>query len=259
MRKYFCRFRGTAILLLFGYLRFVLLRGCVFVFLVLFVFFVIIFCAFSSLFVRVKSFCKKIKNKRSKTALITSFTLLLLEYTYFSYLIKITFRLGIKSNQTDFEGRNGYSNKEAQGRLARDLINAVVEDDLVKLKRLLSSGVSPNVCNSEGSTALHEAAKYSRTEVINLLVKYGASVNTVTLFGNTPLHHAVVSHSTAVIKLLLLHKANARLRNIHNESPLDRARQLKREGAVRLLKKYSWTHNSNTEWMHLCYTTSLFS
>ena len=178
-------------------------------------------------------------NKKSKTALITSFTLLLLGYTYFSYLIKITFHLGIKSNQTDFEGRNDCSNKEAQGGLARDLINAVVEDDLVKLKRLLSSGVSPNVCNSEGSTALHEAAKYNRTEVINLLVKYGASVNTATLFGNTPLHHAVVSHSTAVIKLLLLHKANARLRNIHNETPLDRARQLKREGAVRLLKKYS--------------------
>ena len=150
----------------------------------------------------------------------------------------IIFLLVITS-EVDFKGRNDYSNKEEKRWFARDLINAVVEDDLAKLKRLLSSGVSPNGCNSEGSTALHEAAKYNRTEVINLLVKYGASVNTATLFGNTPLHHAVVSHSTAVIKLLLLHGANARVRNIHNETPLDRARQLKREGAVRLLKKYS--------------------
>ena len=68
---------------------FVLLLGCIFVLFVPFVIFVIFvpFVLFV-LFVRVKSFCKK--NKKFKTALITSFTLLLnssyYKHEYFSII-----------------------------------------------------------------------------------------------------------------------------------------------------------------------------
>ena len=62
-------------LFLFAYLRFMLLLGCVFMFLVL-------FGAFLCFLVRVKSFRKKKINKKLKTVLMTS-CILLLNFSYY--------------------------------------------------------------------------------------------------------------------------------------------------------------------------------
>ena len=53
------------------------------------------------------------------------------------------------------------------------------------------------------TTALHQAARGGRKEIIQILLEKGAEINATTDIGMTPLHYAVLSEDAEVIALLL--------------------------------------------------------
>ncbi|MDX1614897.1 MAG: ankyrin repeat domain-containing protein [Candidatus Promineifilaceae bacterium] len=52
---------------------------------------------------------------------------------------------------------------------------------------LLEAGADPNLQNDIGNTALHQAAKWARTETIPILVEHGASLDIENMRGETPI------------------------------------------------------------------------
>ena len=67
---------------------------------------------------------------------------------------------------------------------------------------LIEAGVNVNVTNSNGTTPLHDAAKWSETTVA-ILVKAGAEVNVKDGWGKRPLHNARDYDNTRICPILL--------------------------------------------------------
>jgi ankyrin repeat protein len=66
------------------------------------------------------------------------------------------------------------------------------------------AGVSPNLCNSDGWSALHWAARADRVELVGFLVERGALLESRTSEGHTPLHIAAM-HGSGQAACVLLH------------------------------------------------------
>ena len=67
------------------------------------------------------------------------------------------------------------------------------------------------VVASEGDSALHEAARYGDTELMEVLVANGATVDFLNLLGRTPFHHAVHFDNFEVAEALVIYGANPAL------------------------------------------------
>jgi len=75
--------------------------------------------------------------------------------------------------------------------------------------------------NNSGATALHEAYKEGRLEIVSQLITLGAKVNEQDAKGNTPLHLAApAAKHEAALALLLENNADPNLRDEHGETPL---------------------------------------
>jgi len=72
---------------------------------------------------------------------------------------------------------------------------------------LLNRGANINAANQCGITALHNAVRSKKMEIIELLLKKGAYVNARDSYSVTPLHLAVDNGSEEIVKLLLSHGA----------------------------------------------------
>jgi ankyrin repeat protein len=72
---------------------------------------------------------------------------------------------------------------------------------------LLSRGADVNAQDSEGESALWDAARRGNLEVVKLLVRKHVQVNIRTKDGDTPLYAAVSRGNTDVVKYLLSHGA----------------------------------------------------
>jgi len=71
-----------------------------------------------------------------------------------------------------------------------------------------------NVCNSEGTTALHAACSRGNTAMIETLLKVeGIEINRQDRSGNTPLHLACATGTLATIATLIKHGATYELKN----------------------------------------------
>jgi ankyrin repeat protein len=70
-------------------------------------------------------------------------------------------------------------------------------------------------------TALHEAARSGRADVVELLLEHGSDINATELEGDTPLHTAVKwgGHED-VVKVLIAHKANVNAGDKDGMTPL---------------------------------------
>lgn len=136
----------------------------------------------------------------------------------------------------------------------------------------------PNACNAEGTTALHSAAMYGRSELVPLLICAGAKINirstgrgatplhlacqnkrTTTASalldvpdcdvnaqdsrGNTPLHYACVSGSAPLVQLLLKYSPNLQLRNVEGKTPLNEAEDRMALRMVQLLRGQLLSNN----------------
>ena len=68
------------------------------------------------------------------------------------------------------------------------LLQAIYDDDMVEVRRLVAMGVNLDQRDANGSTALHYASAKGQVEVIKLLVEHGADKEAKTANGATPLH-----------------------------------------------------------------------
>ena len=82
-----------------------------------------------------------------------------------------------------------------------------------------------DVSDVDGWTALHNATRFNRTGVVQLLLHKGADVNKQDYDKNTPLHYVAQHNYTEVARLLIQNGADVNIRNDRNKTPLDDARK----------------------------------
>lgn len=89
--------------------------------------------------------------------------------------------------------------------LKKQLFNAIEQNDIAEVKKLLEQNVDVNETNKRGETPLHVAAKATENqdkaaEIATVLIAAGADINTGRV---TPLQYAVRSNNIPVVKVLL--------------------------------------------------------
>jgi ankyrin repeat protein len=80
-------------------------------------------------------------------------------------------------------------------------------NDCGLLRELLQSGASVNGCDSDGRTALMDAAAWGRLESAQVLISHGADVNARDSGGNTALRFARMNKHRTLVRLLRQHSA----------------------------------------------------
>ena len=88
---------------------------------------------------------------------------------------------------------------------------------------LLQAGVGINAVTRQGRTALHEAARFGRSEVVQLLLDNGAALQVTDNEGRTPLHDAALSGSKETVELLLVAGLDPRSLTQEGTTPLHEA------------------------------------
>ena len=102
-----------------------------------------------------------------------------------------------------------------------DYWEAIDKNDLKKLRQLVADypELITSSVDSDGSTCLHDAAKYGTYELVEELLKLGADPNS-RASGRTPLHCAVLLAKVPTIKLLLEHGADPNILSKDGETPM---------------------------------------
>jgi len=107
----------------------------------------------------------------------------------------------------------------------KDLLRAILHEDIDKAREALKDGADVNARDSEGWTALHWAASGRSVEIVRLLLKAGADINAQDNTGSTALIWAVnpinmADSETETVKLLLENGANVDTKNNRGETAL---------------------------------------
>ena len=127
-------------------------------------------------------------------------------------------------NATDSKGRTVLGRAARSGKkelvefllekgATEDIFAAAIVGHTDKVAALLKQ--DPKLINardSDGKTALHWAALYGQTKVMELLLANKADVNSLDEDGFTPLHWAATFNQSDAVKLLLANKANMNLK-----------------------------------------------
>lgn len=100
------------------------------------------------------------------------------------------------------------SGQEEPEDLPSEIFDAVVEDDVNKLRRLLEAGADPNQVGADGRTALHMAITLSEISTttygqVQTLLTWGANPNLADADGFTPMHAASLRDDEALMMALL--------------------------------------------------------
>ncbi|XP_006267399.1 protein phosphatase 1 regulatory subunit 16A isoform X1 [Alligator mississippiensis] len=101
------------------------------------------------------------------------------------------------------------------------LLEAAARNDVEEVRHVLQSGVSPNLCNEDGLTALHQCCIDDYGDVVKLLLAAGASVNACDSELWTPLHAAATCGHLHLVELLVQHGANLLAVNADGNMPYD--------------------------------------
>ena len=127
-------------------------------------------------------------------------------------------------NATDSKGRTVLGRADRSGKkelvefllekgATEDIFAAAIVGHTDKVAAFLKQ--DPKLINardSGGKTALHWAALYGQTKVMELLLANKADVNSLDEDGFTPLHWAATFNQSDAVKLLLVNKANMNLK-----------------------------------------------
>ncbi|XP_076620004.1 uncharacterized protein LOC143341171 [Colletes latitarsis] len=106
----------------------------------------------------------------------------------------------------------------------RGIWYAAQYDDLDRVKTLLKKGVSANIEDSAGYTALHYASRNGHYEICKILLENNASVNAQTRCGHaTALHRAATQGHVNIVQLLLKSGANPNIKDADGYIALYRA------------------------------------
>lgn len=144
---------------------------------------------------------------------------------------------GLAVNETDNAGKT-------------PLYIAILQNDIINSKLLLTNGANTDIPVSEGSL-LHIACSKYNIELISLLIENKAPLNKTNDFGNTPLMDAAIKNQLDIADLLLNAKPDVNIVNNKKWAPLhlaawkgykDFAQKLLATGANPDLKgEYGWT------------------
>ncbi|KAI4475845.1 hypothetical protein M0802_015007 [Mischocyttarus mexicanus] len=106
----------------------------------------------------------------------------------------------------------------------RGIWDAAQYNNINKVEGLLIKGISADIEDSAGYTALHYAARHGNYRICEMLLKYGANVNAKTRCGQaTALHRAATQGHYYVVEVLLKYGANANLKDADEYTALHRA------------------------------------
>ncbi|KAL7990246.1 hypothetical protein Chor_010600 [Crotalus horridus] len=108
------------------------------------------------------------------------------------------------------------------------LLEAAGRNDVEEVQQLLQNGLSPDLCNEDGLTALHQALLPSPQcciddygQIVELLLEAGADVNACDSELWTPLHAAATCGHLPLVGLLLQRGANLLAVNSDGNMPYD--------------------------------------
>ncbi|XP_054479084.1 protein phosphatase 1 regulatory subunit 16A [Anoplopoma fimbria] len=101
------------------------------------------------------------------------------------------------------------------------LLDATARNDLEEVRELLNNGVSPDLVNEDGLTALHQCCIDDFVEVVQCLLDAGACVNACDSELWTPLHAAATCGHTGLVQLLILSGADLLAVNADGNMPYD--------------------------------------
>lgn len=126
----------------------------------------------------------------------------------------------------EFSKKNAKSAKAGSKRgIAFDdsvvLLEAAARNDIDEVRRLLMKGVSPDSCNEDGLTALHQCCIDDNEPMLSLLLEYGANVNAEDSEKWTPLHAAATCGHLRLVRILISRGANLLAVNADGNMPYD--------------------------------------
>ena len=84
----------------------------------------------------------------------------------------------------------------------RELIEAVENNNIDKLKEFINNKVDINYQTEKGDTALILASYYGNIEIVKLLIKAGANKDITDRWGFTAIDYAIDKNYKQIIKLL---------------------------------------------------------
>ncbi|XP_028410073.1 protein phosphatase 1 regulatory subunit 16A-like isoform X2 [Dendronephthya gigantea] len=128
-----------------------------------------------------------------------------------------------------FEARESASNDEPKSKKrAKRQINftsnivmleAATREDLDEVASLLENGVSPDLANEDGLTALHQSCIDGCDDMVKYLIEHKANVNACDNELWTPLHAAAACGHLSIIKYLLKNGADIMALNLDGNLP----------------------------------------
>jgi ankyrin repeat protein len=128
------------------------------------------------------------------------------------------------------------------------LLAAVKKSDFAAVQQLLRQGMSVNVSQPDGSTALHWAVESDDREMTRLLIKAGADVKCANRYGMTPLHLAAVNGNAAMIRDLLDAGADANAVLPEGETVLMTAARTGSAESLKLLLEHGAKVDARENW-----------
>ncbi|WOH06647.1 hypothetical protein DCAR_0626075 [Daucus carota subsp. sativus] len=112
--------------------------------------------------------------------------------------------------------------EESADNIKLDAIHAFArEGELDSLIKRIESGVSVDLKDSEGRTALHWAVDRGHLNITEALVKEKADINAKDNEGQTPLHYAAVCERESIAKFLVKENADMNIKDDENNRPSD--------------------------------------
>lgn len=129
-------------------------------------------------------------------------------------ILKALIDLGASLNMTNSQGRtaldtallaqrNQAANLLIQYGSSSSLLTNILRKDTEGVNNELRHGKNPNITVSGYGTLLHVAAKYSSTEIVEILLAFRAEVNAKSQVGETPLNLAAERGDLSIVQLLI--------------------------------------------------------
>ncbi|XP_047202941.1 protein phosphatase 1 regulatory inhibitor subunit 16B isoform X1 [Girardinichthys multiradiatus] len=132
-----------------------------------------------------------------------------------------------KKRKADKKSRNliSFQQSESKRRVSFAasvaLLEASARNDPDEVRYLLRNNVSPDLCNEDGLTALHQCCIDNYEEMVKLLLDRGANVNAQDNELWTPLHAAATCGHAGLVKILIAHGADLLAVNSDGNMPYD--------------------------------------
>ncbi|XP_028660118.1 protein phosphatase 1 regulatory subunit 16A [Erpetoichthys calabaricus] len=101
------------------------------------------------------------------------------------------------------------------------LLEAATRNDVEEVQDMVKRGISPDLYNEDGLTALHQCCIDDFEEMVRILLEAGADVNACDSELWTPLHAAATCGHLSLVELLISHGANLLAVNADGNMPYD--------------------------------------